>query len=267
VRILTTASRLDGIGGLERAQLEACRQLRARGHRIDLLYIEPGDLSREWEEVAERRVHVGGYSLFRGAPLGSRRRSRASWRPRAGSPPTLYTFIITTRPWLRRALICHMHLPPPPSRSLQDDFALRRSRGLFAVSRFNAAQWSESLGVPIDRFAIVTNGVNLDRFSPADASRREAVRAEFELSNDRFLILCAGRVDPDKGIEVALETLGLLDPAEYHLAVAGEPNPASFGGDPASRTCVRRGPASSACRRRGHLAGMAEGRLGTARGR
>jgi glycosyltransferase involved in cell wall biosynthesis len=238
VRILTTASRLDGIGGLERAQLEACRQLRARGHRIDLLYIEPGDLSSEWDDIAERRLRVDGYSLFRGQPVGSLRSVGGVVRAiRRLAPDLVYAHHHhqTLGPALARTpLVCHMHLPPPDSRSLQDDFALRRSRGLISVSGFTAGQWSESLGVPIDRFAVVANGVDLGRFAPADAAQREAVRASLGLPTDRFLILYAGRVDPDKGVDRALEAMNLLEPSEYHLAVAGDANPGSFGGDAAA---------------------------------
>jgi glycosyltransferase involved in cell wall biosynthesis len=44
-------------------------------------------------------------------------------------------------------------------------------------------------------------------------------------------VLYAGRVDPDKGVDRALEAATRLDPHEYHLALAGEANPGSFRGD------------------------------------
>ena len=40
---------------------------------------------------------------------------------------------------------------------------------------------------------------------------------------DRFLVIYAGRIDPEKGVDRALETARLLDPGQYHLAIAGEP--------------------------------------------
>ena len=235
MRILTTASRLDGIGGLERAQLEACRQLRARGHRIDLLYTEAGDLTPEWEEIVERRVQVRGYSLYRGAPLGSVQSvAGVVGAVRRLAPDVVYAHHHrdTPAPALAgRPLICHLHLQPPPSRSWQDHLALRRSRRLIAVSRFTAERWGESLGLPAERFAVVANGVDLSRFAPADARMRAEVRASFGLPGDRCLILFAGRVDPEKGVERALEAVSRLDPARFHLAIAGDANPGSFGGD------------------------------------
>src|SRR6202012_4498779 len=62
MRILTLAAELAAVGGLERAQLQTCIQLRNRGHEIELLFTEPGDLSDAWSEVASRAVRVRGYS-------------------------------------------------------------------------------------------------------------------------------------------------------------------------------------------------------------
>jgi len=235
VRILTTASRLDGIGGLERAQLEACRQLRARGHRIDLLYTETGDLTPEWAEITDRRVQIRGYSLYRGAPLGSLQSVAGVVSAiRRLAPDVLYAHHHRDTPASAisgRPLVCHLHLQPPESRSWQDHLALRRSRLLIAVSRFTAERWAQSLGLPPERFAVVANGVDLNRFAPADARTRAEVRASLGLPADRCLILFAGRVDPEKGVECALEAMSRLDPARFHLAVAGDANPGSFGGD------------------------------------
>lgn len=235
MNILTTASRLDGIGGLERAQLDACRQLRSRGHEIDLLYTEPGDLTPEWQEITARRVQVSGYSLYRGAPAESLRSVAgvvAAIRRLAPDVVYAHHHHETPAPALAgRPLVCHLHLQPPPSRSWQDHLALRRSRGLIAVSRFTAKRWSGSLGLPVDRFAVVANGVDSNRFRPADAATRAQVRASLGLPTDRFLILFAGRVDPEKGIERALEAMGRLETNDFHLAVAGDANPGSFGGD------------------------------------
>jgi len=239
------ATRLAAIGGLELAQLEAARQLRERGHRIQLLYTEDGDLSERWQRTVDQRIRVRGYALFRGAPVRS---AAAVAGVVAGirrlGPDAVYVHHQHHAPSAAlagRPVVCHLHLPPAPKRSLQDELALRRCRRLIAVSRFTASQWSETLGIPLERFAVVANGVDATRFSPADMATRERVRAELGLPVDRFLVVFAGRVDPDKGLDRALETIGRLGGTEYHLAIAGEANPGSFHGDAAAARAYAEG--------------------------
>jgi glycosyltransferase involved in cell wall biosynthesis len=171
VRILTAASRLAAIGGLELAQLEACRALRERGHGIDLLYEQPGDLYSEWAKVAQRGVRVNGYALRRGELLPSARSvGSVGVAVRRLKPDVVYVHHQHHAPGAAlggKPVVCHLHLPPPPRRSLQENLALRRARCLIAVSRFTARQWSESLGVASDRFSLVPNGVDLTRVAPA----------------------------------------------------------------------------------------------------
>lgn len=229
------ASRLAGIGGLERAQLEACRQLRDRGHRIDLLYEERGDLYPEWADIAKCAVRVDGYALRRDALLRSVKSvASVAVAVRRRKPDLVYVHHQHDTPSAvlgGKPVVCHLHLPPAPQRSAQEDLGLRRARRLIAVSQFTARQWSESLQIPTERFAIVHNGVDLARFAPADEPRRHVVRGALGLPIDRFLVVYAGRIDPDKGVDRALQMARLLDPSHYHLAIAGEPNPGSFRGD------------------------------------
>ncbi len=189
----------------------------------------------EWQEITERRVQVSGYSFYRHAPADSLRSVAgvvAAIRRLAPDLVYVHHHRETPAPALAGTpLVCHLHLQPPRTRSWQDHFALRRSRGLIAVSRFTAERWSEWLAVPVDRFAVAPNGVDPSRFHPADAASRAQVRAVLGLPTDRFLILFAGRIDPEKGVERALEAMSRLETSDFHLAVAGDANPGSFGGD------------------------------------
>jgi glycosyltransferase involved in cell wall biosynthesis len=101
-------------------------------------------------------------------------------------------------------------------------------------SRFTAEQWKSYLGRDIDNFAIVPNAVDVDRFRPRDETERRSLRASMGLPSERFLVVYAGRIVPDKGVDRALEAMRLLPSQEYHLAIAGTSNPASFGGSTAA---------------------------------
>jgi glycosyltransferase involved in cell wall biosynthesis len=240
MQILTIAEGLDAQGGLERAQLQACRELRAHGHRMDLLYTQPGDLAGEWDLIIDRKVRVRGYRLSRDRPCatGSAALDAANAIRRL-APDLVYFHNPYHAPSIalsRRPSVCHLHLPAPAKLSRQDMFGLRRVRAFISVSRFTANQWRTDLDRDIGNFAVVPNAVDVDRFRPIDDSDRQVLRASLGLPVDRFLVVYAGRVVPDKGVDCALEALRLLPPEEYHLAVAGTSNAASFGGSAAAAT-------------------------------
>ena len=232
MRVLTLADELDAVGGLERAQLQTCTQLRDHGHEIQLLFTQAGDLSDAWAQVATRAVRVGGYALYRGDPLGTGRNVATVVRQIRRLKPDVVYFHHhrhALAPALAgRPSLCHMHLPPPPQDSRQDSFALGRVDEFVAVSQFTANQWTDQLGLAADRIHIVHNGVDLSKFSPAGDARRAEIRSELGLPTDRFLLLFAARVGEPKGVDVALEAMRGLDPDVFHLAIAGEPNAADF---------------------------------------
>lgn len=235
MHILTAAASLAGIGGLEVAQLAACRELFARGHQIDLLYTAGGDLEADWDAIVGQRIRVGGYAFSRRAPLASAQDLlRVRNLARGLSPDLVYLHHHRHAPSLAltgSSAICHLHLPPAPHRSRQETVGLRAMLGYVAVSRFTAEQWRERLGVSQDRFVVVPNGIDAGGYEPAAAGRRRTIRQSLRLPLAPFLLVYAGRVDPEKGIETALQATALLGRDGYHLAVAGEPNPGSFGGD------------------------------------
>lgn len=244
MRILTVAEDLDAQGGLERVQLQACRELRARGHTIDLMYTRPGDLAAEWDRIVDEKVCVRGYRLARDSPGATGAATLDTARViRRLEPDVVYLHNPYHAPGVAlsgRPSVCHLHLPAPAQPSKQDMLGLRRISAFISVSRFTAEQWRAHLDRDVDNFAVVPNGVDTDRFRPSSDSERRSLRASMGLPVDRFLVVYAGRVVPDKGVDCALEALRLLPPEEYHLAVAGTSNPASFGGSIAAATAYGR---------------------------
>lgn len=238
MRILTVGDGLDAQGGLERVQLQACRELRARGHAIDLLYTQPGDLEREWDLIVDRKVRVRGYRLARDRPFATSAAAldTANVVRRLG-PDLVYLHNPYHAPSIalsRRPSVCHLHLPAPAEPSRQDMVGLRRINAFISVSRFTAEEWRAHLDRDIDNFAVVPNGVDVGRFRPSSDADRRAVRKAMGLPVEPFLVVYAGRVVPDKGVDCALDAIRLLAPEKYHLAIAGTANPASFGGSVAA---------------------------------
>lgn len=238
MHILTVAEGLDAHGGLERAQLQACRELHARGHRIDLLYTHPGDLVREWEVIVDRKARARGYRLSRDSRFASGAAAfGAAKTVRRLAPDMVYLHDPYHAPAIALSgtpSVCHLHLPPPPEPRWQDIFSLRTIQAFLTVSRFTARQWAAYLERDVDSFAIVPNAIDVDRFRPSRDSRRRWLRASLGLPLNRFLVVYVGRIVPEKGVDCALEAMRYLPPEDYHLAVAGMANAASFQGSTAA---------------------------------
>jgi glycosyltransferase involved in cell wall biosynthesis len=76
-------------------------------------------------------------------------------------------------------------------------------------------------GLPESQVTVIRNGVDLDRFAPADERARARARRELDLPAIGFLVGGAGRLCPQKGFDLLLRACARLDGA-WLLAVAGE---------------------------------------------
>lgn len=81
----------------------------------------------------------------------------------------------------------------------------------------------QDLLYPRDRVVCVPNGVDVDGIRAA-APRREEVRAQLGLARDRVMVLVSGRVEPDKGVWLAMMTAAQLagEGVPLDLVVAGD---------------------------------------------
>lgn len=84
------------------------------------------------------------------------------------------------------------------------------------------------------RTTVALTGIDLEYYAPATTEARSAARGELGLASDAFVILYAGRIAREKGVEVLVRALRLLcdrdEEARYALLVVGSP---SLGTDPA----------------------------------
>lgn len=99
--------------------------------------------------------------------------------------------------------------------------------GVLALSEFIRDAYLEDSTLPRERAFILHNCIDLNRFQPASAEKRLAVRRELGYGEDDFVIVFCGRLAPDKGIHKLMEALALL-PEEYKLLVVGS---AFFGAE------------------------------------
>ncbi len=97
--------------------------------------------------------------------------------------------------------------------------ALGRATAIVALSDFNRREMVTYLGIRDERIHVVPNGVPGDRFGPATTEQRNRARSELGLSAGP-VVLCAGALVPEKGVDLAIDAVGALDGVT--LLVAGE---------------------------------------------
>lgn len=91
------------------------------------------------------------------------------------------------------------------------------------LARAVARQWHYAP----ERVVCIPNGIDVSKFMEASKDVRDARRAELGLTPAEVAILVSGRLEPDKGVHLALEALaGLPRPARLIVAGAGTARPA-----------------------------------------
>jgi D-inositol-3-phosphate glycosyltransferase len=108
---------------------------------------------------------------------------------------------------VKNAWLAPGDVPEPPSRSVAEAAIVAEAQGLFANTRHEAAQLHQLYGADVQRTYVVSPGVDLERFHPADSvlSRRR-----YGIDDDAFVVLFVGRVQPLKSPDVVLRAAALL---------------------------------------------------------
>ena len=239
MRILTVANHLGARGGLERTQLTNCRALAGRGHRVDLVYVSAGDFAEEWRRFTGSIVQTEGTLPRRRHPLASTAGPvGAVLAARRLRPDVVYVYRYWDLPYAVAVgrltgapVVFHLCLPPPRAVPRWLRTALRRVDRTLSVSHDTAARW-EGTGLRPERATVVLTGIDLDRFVPAPAEQRATTRRELDIDEDAVVVLYAGRIGREKGVDVLVRAFAAVaaeDPGS-RLVVVGSP---SLGADPA----------------------------------
>jgi glycosyltransferase involved in cell wall biosynthesis len=233
VRILTVANYLGARGGLERTQLTMCRALAGRGHQVDLIYVTAGDFADDWRKLTTTMVQAGGTLPRSQEPLLSSRdvldAARAAVRTH---PEVIYVFRYLDLPFAavvgklaRVPVVLHLCLPQPDVLP----FVIRRSLThvdmTLSVS-FDTAELWRNTGLPAESVIVVHTGIDMEYYVPAPATDRMATRAELGIDADAFVALYAGRISPEKGLDVLITACRLAaeKQPDLRLVVVGGPS-------------------------------------------
>lgn len=108
--------------------------------------------------------------------------------------------------------------PEPERRAHAETEVVACSDAILANSEAERAQLIEFYGAPADRIEIVPPGVEHAFFSPGD---RRGARLALDLAIDRPVVLFVGRIQPLKGLDVAVEAFARLRRQDAQMVVVG----------------------------------------------
>lgn len=237
MRLAVVRKRFNPFGGAERFIVTAAGALIARGVEVTVVTEDwsggdvPG-LSRvvvpkaggllrstrlaRFQAACESAIRTGGFDLVQtherllGADLFRAGDGvHAAWIARLGRE----------RGPLGAALL---RLDPMHRLVMATERAMAASNMLFvANSELVAGEIRDLLGVPETRLRVIENGVDLDRFRPAEADARAAARTAFGLSADVPVVAFVGSGFERKGAFALVEALARPELREVHALVAG----------------------------------------------
>jgi len=218
-------------GGQELNLLTICRGLRSRGHHITLLYLKPGDLLEEYQSICDRTLQISAYG-FDWRNLKSTMRflpslikiGQLSIEPNSIIFCNDYHFSLfaSILSFFRQLpYVCYLQLPPLQL-NRQRKFGLRNVDRFISVSHQTKRDWIE-FGMESDRTRVVYNGVDLDKFKPAENLAQ--VRQQWNVTDNTKVISYIGRIDREKGLETLIKAIAILikNGRRIKTLIAGKP--------------------------------------------
>lgn len=221
MRILTVLTTL-GVGGAERQALRIAEGMAARGNEVLLLVLLPPQRN-QWP-TSLRTIHLDLktspvlllQSLFRARKLVSGLRPHIVHSHTY--PANIFARLLKFA-GCRFKLIATIHNIYEGGRLRMlvyrlTDFLADR---ITAVSTASAERYIQLGAVPAEKIHVLTNGIDVDEFSPT--------RFSASVEREQFIWLAAGRVAPAKDFSNLLRAFAIVRESapQTHLRIAGEP--------------------------------------------
>ncbi|MBW4526309.1 MAG: glycosyltransferase family 4 protein [Phormidium tanganyikae FI6-MK23] len=218
-------------GGQELNLLEICRGLSQRGHQITLLYLKPGDLLAQYQSFCDRTIQISAYG-FDWRSFKSTMQFLPSliqaWQLSIAPDSlifcndyhfSLFAYLLSF--FHRLPYVCYLQLPPI-NLNHQREFGLRRVDRFISVSKQTQQDWIK-FGIESDRIRVVYNGVDLEKFKPAENFTQ--IRQQWGVFDDTRIVSYIGRIDREKGLETLIKATAILIKKGIRIKtlIAGKP--------------------------------------------
>ncbi len=235
MNIVTNLHRAQSDGGVERSVFQATRELVGRGHQVNLIYAQGGDLVPGFKQMCAS-VHHARYTDYsfpesRGRAWMEHVRLLPAVAWAATRRPDVYYMNRTfAAEWALQAaklspapVVCHWRGTQTPGPRYVASLSAKVSR-FVANSAFTRDVWLAA-GIDPDKVDVVHAGLDAAEYPEGGAAQRESARVELGIPDDVFVAVFVGRLDAEKGVEVLLEAWRRLavTPAEALLLLVGSP--------------------------------------------
>jgi UDP-glucose:(heptosyl)LPS alpha-1,3-glucosyltransferase len=237
MRIALVGRRFDPEGGgTERDLLVTARILARAGHTVTLY---AGEVRRHSAEFQTLRVGLRAPTralrllAFANAAAAKARRDGAEvvlsfariigadiLRSGGGAHSS---YVRAARQWLSAGAATAMRFSPYHRAQIAIErrgYKSARLRRAIAVSEMVRRDLVDSFGLDREKVAALYNGVDLDRFSPANRHMRARARGELGIPTDAIAVVFAGNGFARKGLRFLIEAWPAVDSRPY-LIVAG----------------------------------------------
>ncbi|AFZ33236.1 glycosyl transferase group 1 [Gloeocapsa sp. PCC 7428] len=217
-------------GGQELILLDVCRGLAARGHEISLLYLEEGNLIKQYQEFCSHLIKINSFLLDRSTIKHSLKFFSDIWKVPICRNSVVYSnryhdvvFGYLLSLIKQVPFVCYLQLPPHTK-----NFGRPHTLGLKGVNKFIALSQQTKLdwldtGLQEEKIDIVHVGINREIYQPSE--NFSATRKQWNIAEDARVVSYIGRLDKEKGIEILIKAFALLvkSGVKSKLLIAGKP--------------------------------------------
>lgn len=113
----------------------------------------------------------------------------------------------------------------PELRVRSETYLANQADAVIAASATEVSSLIDQVGAPAGRVWVVPPGVDAELFSPARAIAESVVRGHLGIDAERPIIVMAGRVQPLKAQELAVQAIASIEGERPVLVIAGEVQP------------------------------------------
>ena len=221
VDLLTRAT--DGPRTVDLAEGVVVHELPA-GPRGRLAKERLGEASDEFGEAVASLARVGrGYDLIHSHYW----RSGIATLPVALELGLPFVQSFHTLGSMKNRALAHGATVESDTRVRSETYLAQQADAVIAGSAVEVSALLDGVGAPAGRVWVVPPGVDTELFSPSRAISEGLVRGHLGIESDRPIVVVAGRIEPLKGQELAVQAIAAMAAPRPVLVIAGEATPGS----------------------------------------